>query len=129
MLMQDNAPIHRANRVTKWFSKADMDVMDCPALSPDLNPIENIWGVLSRMVHTNEMQLKIVNELNESIKRNWDRITFPCIQGYISSMPKRCLDVLKADGHPRLLHSHRKRSRAYKFETSIFWGTYSVQKF
>lgn len=56
-----------------------MDVMDWPALSPDLNPIESIRVVLSRKVNTSGMQFKTVNALKESIKRNWDRIIIPYI--------------------------------------------------
>jgi hypothetical protein len=40
--MQDNAPIHMANKVKKWFEDNGIDTSDWPPYSPDLNPIEHV---------------------------------------------------------------------------------------
>jgi hypothetical protein len=41
--MQDNAPIHKAGLVRKWFRDHGIPLMEWPPYSPDLNPIENAW--------------------------------------------------------------------------------------
>lgn len=47
--MQDNSPIHRGKLVRKWFrSHPAIRVMEWPALSPDLNPIENVWAEMAK---------------------------------------------------------------------------------
>ena len=39
IFMQDNAPIHTAKKVKKWFEENGITIMSWPPYSPDLNPI------------------------------------------------------------------------------------------
>ncbi len=43
IFQQDLAPAHTAKVTKSWFSDHSVTVLDCPANSPDLNPIENLW--------------------------------------------------------------------------------------
>ena len=46
--MQDNAPIHKAKIVAKWFKENVVEVINWPLYSPDLNPIETLGYNLRR---------------------------------------------------------------------------------
>ncbi len=47
IFQQDSAPAHTAKSTKSWLNDHGVGVLDWPANSPDLNPIENLW-VLSR---------------------------------------------------------------------------------
>ncbi|CAB1445847.1 unnamed protein product [Pleuronectes platessa] len=42
--------------------------------SPDLNPIENIWGWMAREVYKNGLQFQTVDALREAIFTTWRNI-------------------------------------------------------
>lgn len=61
---QDNASIHCAKVTQSFFTSRKMG---WPALSPDLNPIENLWGILSAKVFKNGRQFETAVQLKLAI--------------------------------------------------------------
>ena len=60
---QDNAFIHTAKVTKAWFEDKNVTVLDLPAKSPDLNPRENLWGILSKQVYIQGRQFETKESL------------------------------------------------------------------
>ncbi|MBW0563403.1 hypothetical protein O181_103118 [Austropuccinia psidii MF-1] len=70
LLMEDNAPIHKAQASTDWQDWHEIQKLDWPAHSPDFNPIKNVWKTMKHQ--TSELyQPQMVEELWHMIKPVW----------------------------------------------------------
>jgi hypothetical protein len=70
-------------------------VLPWPARSPDLNPIENLWSIMSRYVYANGRQFSSVSELTAALYEAWDAIDMSVLLALIESMPRRCKECIK----------------------------------
>ena len=67
VFQQDNAAVHNARLTKDFFQRNNITLLDHPACSPDLNPIENIWGWMAREVYKNGHQFQTVDALHKAI--------------------------------------------------------------
>lgn len=97
-LVQDNDPKHTAKSVKQWLINNSVSIIDWPSCSPDLNPIENLWGAVKQRVR--QRQFKNLDELYEAVREAWYSIPVELCQTLISSMGRRCAEVIKNHGYP-----------------------------
>ncbi|GBO21838.1 hypothetical protein AVEN_78948-1 [Araneus ventricosus] len=76
----DNAPTHTSSATKNYLNSKNVTVLEWPPMSPDLNPIENVWGIMSRKDSDFECRLEegVVRALMSALisyyepdKENW----------------------------------------------------------
>ncbi len=55
---QDNAPCHKAYYVKDWLGANNIRMLAHPPQSPDLNPIENVWGIMKSYVEKKTLKIR-----------------------------------------------------------------------
>ena len=80
------------------MKEAKIEIFDWPSRSPDLNPIENLWGLLVRNVYQGGKSYSSQEELWESIKNCWNNIEKRITDSLVSSMKERMVQVIKMNG-------------------------------
>ncbi len=98
IFQQDLAPAHTAKSTKSWLNDHGVGVLDWPANSPDLNPIENLWGIVKRKMRNKRP--KNADELKATVKETWASIPPQQCHKLITSMPRRIEAVIKAKGAP-----------------------------
>lgn len=98
LFQQDNASPHSAHSTKEFLQRHFTHVMDWPALSPDLNPIENIWGLMARRVYAGNRQFSTLDELETAVFDCWSSISQQEFERLADSVQDRVLEVLKKNG-------------------------------
>jgi hypothetical protein len=96
--MHDNARPHKAKVPTKWLEDHGIECFEWPANSPDLNPIENLWAELKRLLGDYDEVPSGMLELWDRVQAVWDSFGQDYCQKLIESMPRRMDMVLRRKG-------------------------------
>ncbi len=81
-----------------WFNDHGVTVLDWPVNSPDLNPIENLCGIVKRKMR--DTRPNNADDLKAAIKATWASVTPEQCHRLIFSMPCRIDAVIHAKGGP-----------------------------
>lgn len=64
-LVHGNARSHTARVVQNYLLDVSIETMAWAARSPDLNPIEHVWDILVRQLHTHPNQLNNIADVEQ----------------------------------------------------------------
>ncbi len=117
IFQQDFAPAHTAKGTKSWFNDHGVTVLDWPVNLPDLNPIENIWGIVKRKMR--DTRPNNADDLKAAIKATWASITPEQCHRLIASMPRRIDAVIHAKGGPTKYWVHRNEHTFQKPNISV----------
>ncbi|KAI6653993.1 Transposable element tcb1 transposase [Oopsacas minuta] len=100
LFMQDGVPAHTAKATQEWctinfsrfWKKGEWSVN-----SPDLNPIENLWSILTDRVDKLG-QVNTIQNLIQNIKLAWISIDANVLNNLVSGMPDRIRKVVELHG-------------------------------
>lgn len=101
IFMQDNAPSHSAKATKTFLSSLSIkgdSLMDWPACSPDLNPIENYWSILKQQIYARGRQFSSKVELWEAVKDAAASVSPSQIRKLTQSTNDRLFEVIRREG-------------------------------
>ena len=75
---------------TTQFLTNNIQILPCPSMSPDLNPIKLIRDKLDRRVRGGVNASANVRELFQELQQEWVAILGQVIHHLIQSVPTRC---------------------------------------
>ncbi len=73
-------------------------VMEWPSISPHLNPIEHMWGILKQKVEKHHVSN--IQQLCDVIMEEWKRMPATTCAALVNSMARRIKAVLDINGPP-----------------------------
>ena len=97
ILQQDGAPAHTAKVITKYLTENNISyIANWPGNSPDLSPIENLWGILKARIR--DQGIATIPKLEVALRDAWGKISKELCEKLIDSFPKRLEEVIKRKG-------------------------------
>ncbi|GFY21728.1 transposable element Tcb2 transposase [Trichonephila clavipes] len=100
LFMDDNAPCHPTVAAEQFLESEDIERMDWPAQSSDLNPIEHVWGFLGRRFAARALPPVTIRELRLALQDEWAAMPQQLIDTLILSMGRRCETCLASGKGP-----------------------------
>ena len=81
----DNDPKHTSLLAKKWFSDNNVDQLEWPPQSPDLNIIEHLWKYLDDSVPANGRTS--LAAFRTALFQSWDQIDKEKVEKLVESIP------------------------------------------
>ena len=101
VFMQDNTSSHGSRYSREWLASrgfVDDRLMVWPAVSPDLNPIENFWSIIKNDLYKEGKQYCSLDELWKEIIDAAKRVDKDTINKLTSSVDKRLCSIIEKKG-------------------------------
>ncbi|ORD93310.1 TCB1 [Enterospora canceri] len=97
VFMQDNASCHKSKKTSRWFADSNITLGFHPAQSPDLNPIEFVWGWLKKRVNKRQGEIINKDDLLRVIVDEASKVNPATIRKHFSALPARLKKMKKHD--------------------------------
>jgi hypothetical protein len=98
IFQQDGDSKHTSNMAQDTLIELGLEVMDWPAQSPDLNPIEHVWNHLKNELRAENRIFATRDDLWDGIQECMEPENRELCRNLIASMPRRVQAVINAKG-------------------------------
>ena len=82
----------------KSLKKNNVNILNRPATSPDLNVIENIWDIIDKKKNLQISIARTLNDLQQIIFRLRSEISIKTYENLVQSMPERLQNCIGMKG-------------------------------
>lgn len=98
-LYQDNDPKHSSKHIERFLAEKQINWWYTPPESPDLNPIELVWGSMKQCLR-NSYKPRNLDELKAGIEKFWLTLTPQICRKYIGHLKKVIPKIVEVKGAP-----------------------------
>ena len=96
VFQHDNDPKHTSKMTIAFLKRLRVKVMNWPSMTPYLNPIEHLWGILKRKVEV--CKVSNICQLRNVVMAEWKSIPVATCEALVNFMPRRVKAVLDNGG-------------------------------
>ena len=96
LFQHDNAPVHKARSIQKWFIEIGVEELDWPVQSTHLNSIKHLWNELERRLRARPNRPTSVPDLTNALMLNGSKSPAAIFQHLVECLPSRVSAVIAA---------------------------------
>lgn len=96
VLQEDNDPKHRSKLAQEWKVRNEITQLPWPSMSPDQNPIENVWRVMK--INIGKKNIRTAEHLRRELKTEWGRLPSGLAENLVKSMERRVTSLIEVKG-------------------------------
>jgi transposase len=95
--VHDNSKPFTSQEVQRWLHNHGVSILDFPPRSPDLNPIENIWPRVNKLI--DQLHPTTKDAVADAFINSWPKLALDTFTNFAQSMPARIAAVIEANGN------------------------------
>ncbi|KAJ8874279.1 hypothetical protein PR048_025124 [Dryococelus australis] len=94
----DNVRLHSAHLVSNFLREAQINQMEWPVVSANMNPIEHAWDQLKQEMRRCRNPPLTLADLRRAAVKEWDRIEQDSLNHLVDNMPRKVRSCFTAGG-------------------------------
>ena len=98
IFMQDGASYHSSNYIIDWLEENNVEYLEWPAQSPDLNLIENVWAAVRNELFNRRAKIRNSDDLWTQAREIFYDLSLTFIRKLYQNLPQRLESIIKLRG-------------------------------